>query len=109
MTQQPSPTPPPLEVPAALGDIVQAVRRHRHEHAARTGTWPDVLVLVGPRLWEHLLLTATRRVTPLAWLDLENPTQLVLLAYNTRVVRAGIPADEWRLVVATEWRGTIET
>lgn len=106
MTQA-QPTPPPIEVPIALHGILQAVHRHGIEHFARHGDRPEVFVLAGRRLWEQLFRTVDPEVEHLLVRDALN-TEMVVHAYNARIVPAGIPAHEWRLVVATEWRGTVK-
>lgn len=101
------PTPPPIEVPIALHGILQALHSFRRDHFRRHGERPDVLVLVGPRLWEQLFRPVTPELEHWVVRDAVN-TEIVVHAYGARIVPAGIAADEWRLVLATEWRGSFK-
>lgn len=97
---------PLIEVPGEMRDIVQALHDHRRDHIVRFGERPEVLVLVGNRLWRQLVRGATRNIAVGIHPD-PFAGEMVVPAYGARIVPAGIPLDEWRLVVATEWRGTV--
>ncbi|MER5608206.1 hypothetical protein AB0F93_00350 [Micromonospora tulbaghiae] len=102
------PSPLMLNVPESLRDILQALHEHRRDHVIRFGERPQAMVLVGQRLWAKLRREATGDVNDPVYYRVDPVEDEMLLApYNARIVPADVPNDEWRLVVPTEWRGTV--
>lgn len=101
---QPAPGPARIERPLPLADdIALAVREFSHDYWARTQVRPQVLVLAGARVWRELLRDVGRH----PWWRFGATPSEVLGQDGSRVVHAGIPTDEWKLALLTEWRGSL--
>ncbi|WP_047892580.1 hypothetical protein [Micromonospora sp. RV43] len=95
---------------ALLRDLAETAREEVRDYWVRYAEDREALVLVGPRLWQNLAATVARQGEPLWHLDRvasQVVGQLVGLDRMTRIVRAEIGLDEWRVVLLTDRRGSV--
>lgn len=91
---------------ALLRELAVTAREEFDRYWVRYAEEREVLVLVGPRLWQLLATTVAREGEPFWHLD-RIANQVVGLDGMTRIVRADIGLDEWRVALLTDRRGSV--
>lgn len=99
-------TPAADEGLALLRDLAVTAQDEVRRYWVRYAEEREALILVGPRLWQMVRTTVAREGEPLWHFD-AMANQVVGLDGMTRIVRAHIGLDEWRVVLLTDRHGSI--